>query len=318
MRKIGEKEIRDILVGATFMGAGGGGSREQGIELLEKLKKELGTVEVDLVSPEEMRPLEYAVMVAGIGAPKVLKERGFGPEAKYAFEAFRKVFSMSGRKVSYLMAGELGGFNTMVPIYVAALEGLPFVDGDGNGRAVPELSTGLYPTYDIPPNPLVLANSKGTWVVAYLSDPLDHEEAEKVARGICVSWDMVAAFCTWPVTGKEILECLAPGSVSRCEKVGKAFREVKESGGGLEELSKKLKELGSEEIFVGEISKIEVKTEGGFDFGVTYVKGTGKYEGSEMAIFFKNENILAKVNGKVKAVVPDLISIVDIESLIFL
>ncbi len=314
-RKLGEEEIKDVLVGATFMGSGGGGSGEQGLELLESLKKELGEVEIELISPEEMDPNGYAVMVAGIGAPKALKERGFGPEAKYAFETFQKVFSLSGREVNYLMAGELGGFNTMVPMYVSALEGVPFVDGDGNGRAVPELSTGLYPAYEIPPNPLVLANSKGTSVVAYLSDPLDHVEAEKVARGICVAWDMVAAFCTWPVNRDQILNCLAPHSVSRCEKVGKAFREVKESGGGIEELSKKLSELGSKEIFVGKISKIEVKTEGGFDFGVTYIEGLGKYEGSEMAIFFKNENIFAKVNGKLEAVVPDLISIVDVDTL---
>ena len=51
------------------------------------------------------------------------------------------------------MAGELGGFNTIVPMYVAAIKGTPFVDGDGNGRAVPELSTGLYPSHNIPPHP---------------------------------------------------------------------------------------------------------------------------------------------------------------------
>ncbi len=115
-RKLGEEEIKDVLVGATFMGSGGGGSGEQGLELLESLKKELGEVEIELISPEEMDPNGYAVMVAGIGAPKALKERGFGPEAKYAFETFQKVFSLSGREVKYLMAGELGGFNTMVPM----------------------------------------------------------------------------------------------------------------------------------------------------------------------------------------------------------
>ena len=35
-----ERDIKNIIVGATFLGSGGGGSPEHGLELLDSLKKE--------------------------------------------------------------------------------------------------------------------------------------------------------------------------------------------------------------------------------------------------------------------------------------
>lgn len=314
MRRLTKENIENILVGATFLGAGGGGSAKQGFELLEHLEKEIGSIEVTLVDPEEMKDSEYAVMVAGIGAPRAFKEKGFGPEAVYAFDLIQKVAFLGGKSISYLMAGELGGFNTMVPMYVAAIKGLPFVDGDGNGRAVPELSTGLYPTYNIPPHPLVLANSKGDSVVAYLNDPFDHVAAETIARQLAVGWGMIAAFATWIVNKHQILNNLAPRTISKCEEIGKIFRKVKESK-DIEALSKELAKINSKELFRGTITKLEFKTEGGFDFGTTVIKGEGKYKGKTMTIDFKNENMLAKIDEEIVVMVPDLISIVDIENM---
>jgi len=315
MKTLTEENIKDMIVGATFLGAGGGGSAKQGYELLEKLKKELGTVEVKLIDPEEMEESEYAVMVAGIGAPRAFKEKGFGAEAIHAFELIQKVSFLGGKQISYLMAGELGGFNTIVPMYVAAIKGIPFVDGDGNGRAVPELSTGLYPAYNIPPHPLVLANSKGDSVVAYLNDPMDHKAAETIARQLAVGWGMLAAFATWIVNKHQILNCLAPRTITKSEEIGKAFRKVKEKDKEIETLSKELAKINSKELFVGTITKLEFKTEGGFDFGTTTITGEGKYAGRTMTIDFKNENIIARINGEIVAIVPDLISLVDIDKM---
>ena len=315
VRTLKKENIEDIIVGATFLGAGGGGSAKQGHELLERLEKELGSVEIKLIDPDEMKDSEYAVMVAGIGAPRAFKEKGFGPEAIYAFELIQKVSFLGGKPINYLMAGELGGFNTIVPMYVAALKGIPFMDADGNGRAVPELNTGLYPAYNIPPHPLVLANSEGDSVVAYLSDPMDHKAAETIARQLAVGWGMLAAFSTWIVSKYQILNNLAPRTITKSEEIGKIFRELKEKGGGVETLSKKLADIGSKELFVRTITKLEFKTEGGFDFGTTRVTGEGKYEGKTMTIDFKNENIIARVDGEIIAMVPDLISLVDIEKM---
>lgn len=155
-RLLGRKELEDIAWGATLLGAGGGGSPKEGLKLIEEMENE-----VEIYAPEELPQKAYAVMVAGIDAPRVFAERGFGPEAVSAFEAIKKVASIGGVYISYLMPGELGGFNTIVPLYTASKANVPFVDADGNGRAVPELSTGLYPIYKIPTSPLVVTNKEG-------------------------------------------------------------------------------------------------------------------------------------------------------------
>ncbi len=297
-------DVESIILGATFFGAGGGGSAEQGFELLNKIKE----VKVELVHPEEMKPHECAVMVAGIGAPRAFREKGFGPEALKAFELIQRTSYLGGRPIGYLMAGELGGFNTMVPIYVAALKKIPFVDADGNGRAVPELNTTLYSIYRIPPYPLVLSNSEGDSVIAYLADPDNTEAAEAIARECSVLWGMLAAFSTWIVTREQILSYLAPGTITDCLEAGNAFKEAED----LEDLNSRIL---AKEMFIGKISRLETKTEGGFDFGKTVLEGESGYEGSIMEIYFKNENMLAKIDGKVVATVPDLICMVDADEI---
>jgi len=74
--------------------------------------------------------------------------------------------------------------------------------------------------------------------------------------------------------------------------------------------------VGVKELFLGTISNIELKSEGGFDFGVTTIEGTAAYAGQSVAISFKNENILIRDGtGKVIGTVPDLIMLVNLDPL---
>lgn len=305
---IGEQELADIIIGAAFLAGGGGGAPSQGLKLLDELKS-LNKAKVTLLDPEEMADDAWAVMVAIIGAPRAMLEAKSFPEAVTAFKAMQAEAARDGKKITYLMAGELGGGNTMVPLYVAALEGVPFVDADGNGRAVPELATGLYPAGGIPESPMTMAARNGDTVIIHLKNELDHESAESIARHICMAYGQVAAFSTWVVNREMIVDKLVPGSVSRCMTVGRAFREAT----GLDGLSKALEEdIGAKRLFAGKISRIELKTEGGFDFGTTHLAGTGEWAGQSMSIDFKNENMLLRDQaGRVVATVPDLITLVE-------
>jgi len=311
-RIIGEQELKDIITGATFLGAGGGGSPEHGLILLDELIS-LNKAEVTLISHQEMADDEWAVMVAEIGAPRAFAGAESFPETVIAFTLLQDVAAQSGRSIKYLMAGELGGFNTMVPLYVAALRGVPFVDADGNGRAVPELTTDLYAVGGIAHSPITMASDTGDSVVAYLGDPMDHRAAENIARHISMAYGQKAAFCTCVVNQEMIVDRLVPGSMTLCTAVGKAFREA----GGVEELPKALDDaVGVKELFVGNITDIELKTEGGFDFGITHIDGAEAYAGKSTSIGFKNENMILKDgSGKVLGTVPDLISLVNLDTL---
>lgn len=309
---VGKQELHDITIGAAFMGSGGGGSPKDGMKLLDELRS-LGKAEVTLIDHQDMAEDEWAVMVAEIGAPKAFSQAESFPETVIAFTLMQDVSAQSGKDIKYLMAGELGGFNTMVPLYVSALKNIPFVDADGNGRAVPEFGADLYAVGDVPHSPITMASNNGDSMVVYLNDPLDHRSAENVARHISMAYGQLAAFCTYVVNREVIVDKLVPGSMTLCMAVGEAFREAE----GTEELSKALDdEVGAKELFVGNISRVELKSEGGFDFGITYIDGAEAYAGKSVTIDYKNENMLLRDQfGTAVATVPDLITLVDLKAL---
>ena len=150
---LGAGDVRDILTGAAFFGGGGGGSLGDGLRLLDELERK-GKVEIELLDLAEMAEDECAVMVAEIGAPKAFKLRSSFPETVTAVGVMRDALQRGGRRLRYLMSGELGGMNTAVPLCAAASLGIPVIDADGTGRAVPELRVCLYPMSDIPLAPI--------------------------------------------------------------------------------------------------------------------------------------------------------------------
>jgi DUF917 family protein len=311
-RTVGERELRDIITGAAFMGAGGGGSPKDGLKLLEELVS-LERSRVTVISPEEMGQDELAVMVAEIGAPRVFSEVDSFPETVTAFTVMQEAAAGAGKSIKYLMAGELGGFNTMVPLYVAALKGVPFVDADGNGRAVPEMGADLYAAAEVPHSPITMASSSGDSVIINLSDPHDHRSAENIARHVCLAYGQLAAFCTFVVNRDTIVERLAPRTMTLCTTIGEAFR----GASGFAELAENLGQaVGARELFAGTISEVELRSEGGFDLGFTHIDGTGAYTGRAVSIGFKNENMLMRDDsGEVVATVPDVMTLVDMEAL---
>jgi len=305
-RLLGKKELEDIVWGSAILGAGGGGSPHDGLNLVKQIRNEVVVFDIEDL-PENAK----AVVVAGIGAPKVMLEKGFGPEAVFAYEAIKNMAAVGGVNLAYLMPGEIGALNSITPLYVAAQKGVPVVDADGNGRAVPELSTGLYPIYKIPTSPLVVANKAGDVVIAYLNDPLDTTAAETIARTAAISFGMLAAFATWIVDMATIKKYLVPNSVSKSEEIGRVIRKAKASG--MDVVGEVTRITGGREIFRGKIKKIETKTVGGFDFGRTTIEGGDAYEGNVLNIDSKNENMIAWKDNEPLAMVPDLIAMMELE-----
>ena len=311
LRALSIQDLKDIVIGATLLGSGGGGSPENGLQLVNEIAKV--TNYIPLASPDEVGDNDYIAMIAGMGAPKALKEKGFGPEAIYAFEGLEKIYSMVGVKFRYIMPGETGGFNTITPIYVAACKKLIVVDADGTGgRAVPELGTTLYYLYGIPTSPFVLANKKGDLVIGWLADPMDAFMAEEIARHITVAFGMLSGLGTWVVSGWQVKNYLEPNVIAKSLEIGKGIRTAKEQG--KDPVKAVVDVVKGYELFRGVVKKVEIKTVAGFDFGRTTLEGIDEYKGKEFFIDFKNENMIAwKAPGEPIAMVPDLICLMTIE-----
>jgi len=315
MKKLSIQDLRDVVVGATFLGSGGGGSPESGmiiVDLIAKVKRE-----VRLVGPREVADNQYVAMIAGMGSPAAFKERKFSPEGYtdvlYAFDQLQRLYDWAGSRFKHIMPCETGGGNTVTPIYVAAVKDLDVVDADGTGgRSVPELGTTLYYLYGIPTSPIVLADKNGNIVVGWTKNPLDARMAEEIGRHVTVAFGMSAGLGTWVATGHQVKTCLESGVIWKSREIGRALREAKEQK--KDPVAETLKITNGYELIRGEITNIETKTVEGFDFGKTAIEGIDAYQGKKLIIDFKNENMVAwRAADEPVAMVPDSICLMSLD-----
>lgn len=306
-RILGKQDIMEVLYGVTLLAGGGGGPLKTALDVLESMSEE--ETKLSLYQVEELNADDYAVMVACLGSPIKMTVEGFGISECYAVEGFIKELKKEGKALKYIYSGEYGGTNTFVPMFAAIKLGMPFVDLDGEGRAVPELNTGLQPIYGIPTSPMVLANNAGDVMVVYTKDPMDDKAAEIIARQMCIAYDMKIAFSTW-VINKEQMVNLVPGAITKAQEVGKIILDSKLKK---EDIAEKLfKSVGLKELFSGTVTNVDLLAEGGFDYGLTTFKSQN---GKEYFIDFKNENLVARdEDGNILMVVPEIISMINVET----
>lgn len=304
-RILNEEQLIDVIWGATLMGGGGGGAMVGGTDLLNTYKKlhPEKPVELTLIESGEMAPDAYAAVTAGMGAPTVLKSVDF---SQYAVNAFNTLKEMAAemdppRKLEYCIPVELGGFNTFCPMLISLLEGIPFVDCDGAGRAVPALDTLLLHVNGLDTSPLAMADDKDNKVMIKLKDPKDAPMGEEIGRWICTAFGQIAGLSGWMVTKSEIEGSLPCGTVTLCEKIGHELRKCAATGG---DVFGNLAAAGVDCKFLakGKVAKCENLQQKGFDYGKVYVSA----DDGEWIIYFQNENLLITHDGKPVMTVPDI------------
>ena len=304
------ERLQALIYGATFFGAGGGGSISGGLALLNELGE---SVKVEMLEVGEMPSGTWSTMVAGLGSPIAMKDLNFGPLAVSAVEGMISIAkSLQKREVSCICSGEQGGFNTMVPIYTAAKLGLPILDLDANGRAVPELNTGLNPVYDIPLPPLILSNQAGDITVGLPKNAQDNAACETLARTVSTAYGGVG-FSAWLMNQSMHRTVSVLGQLSLSIEVGRIFLKKPVDS---RDLIDRLRSVGvAPKVFTeGEITNIDVKVEDGFDYGKTEITEIGGKH--VFQVDFKNENmIIWGPQKEALLVVPELIILVNLETM---
>src|SRR5699024_7119341 len=126
MRKIGKQEIEDIAVGAALLGGGGGGDPYIGKLMALQAIEEYG--EITLLNANEIPEDALVVSSAMMGAPTVLFEKT--PGGNEAAAAFKELEKYMDQEIYATFPIEAGGLNSMLPLALAAREGIPVVDAD--------------------------------------------------------------------------------------------------------------------------------------------------------------------------------------------
>jgi DUF917 family protein len=301
-------EILDALeIGAGILGTGGGGNPYLGkIEALQQLKADRI---IQVVSLDEIGDDAFVTTVGGMGSPTVGIERvGRGDECVRAMRALERHL---GRRFTHVIPGEIGGSNSMRPMIVAAQTGLPVIDGDGMGRAFPELQMDTFSIYGVAPTPGTLADPRGHEVIFdKIADPVT---LERYARAVTIQMGGAAGYAFPPMTAEQVRRTAIPGTVTLAIEIGRAVLAARAAL--TNPVDAALSVAGGQRLFHGKIVDVERRLLGGFARGVLQLEGTGVDSGRSLRIDFQNENLIARTDaGEILAVVPDLICLVDEDS----
>jgi DUF917 family protein len=300
MRLLAEQALHDVAVGAAILGTGGGGNPYIGRLLAEQAIRRYGPVEV--VGVDEVPDDALAAFSAMMGAPTVMIEKiPRGDELERAFHALQERL---GRPLSHVVPAEVGGINSMLPIAAAATLRLPLVDGDGMGRAFPEIQMCTPTVYSISATPMALADEKGNTAVI---DTVENHWTERLSRSITVDFGCTALIALYPLTGAQVRESLIPATLSLAERLGQIVRR----GGGIEGV---LAEVRGVRLFDGKVADVERRTVGGFARGQARLEGLDADAGSTLTLRFQNEHLIAVRDNEVVATVPDLIIVLDADT----
>jgi hypothetical protein len=305
MKTLTYDDLKDIARGAAILGTGGGGDPYIGTLTAIRALEQYGPPKV--TSIEELSDHELIVLPFLIGSPTTLLEKfPTGPEM---IRAYRGLECALGRSPAALMAAEIGGVNSLIPLALGSMLDLPVVDGDAMGRAYPEVQLVTLTLFGINASPFALADERGNHVVL---NTVDNFWAERIGRAIVIEFGAICAGADFPITVAQAKEAAVIGTLSYAQRIGRAIGEAQEHKRA--PLSAIIESTGGSTLFRGKISDVERRVERGWTLGSVRLDGIDEDVGAQMIIHFQNENLVALKDGVVRASVPDLITILDVES----
>jgi DUF917 family protein len=305
MQLIYPENLEDLAVGAAVLGTGGGGDPYIGKLMAIQAIEQYGPVR--LIDVAELDDDALVVPSAMMGAPTVMVEKV--PSGEEIIRAFESLQEYLGRKIDATVSIEAGGLNSTTPFSVAAQLGIPLVDADGMGRAFPEIQMVTCTLHGISATPMSLADEKGNSAII---NTIDNNWTETLARSITVDMGASAMIALYAMTGKQVKEAMVPGTLSLAETIGQTIREARARHD--DPVKAVLNLTDGYEVFRGKIADVQRRTVKGFARGEATFQGVEAYESSQMVLQFQNEHLVAIQDGEIVVSVPDLITVLDIET----
>jgi DUF917 family protein len=300
--EIREQDLGPISVGAAILGSGGGGNPHIGrLRARESLR---ASKRIHVITPSELADDDHVVVCGAMGSPVISYEKLPGGDEEIA--ALRELEAFTGHKVDAVAPFEMGGGNSMAAMIVAAEAGVPLVDGDGMGRAFPELQMTTYVIYGAPPCPSAIADERGNRVI--FSSVPDARWLERLARSVTVGMGGHAGVATNPMSGQFCRNVIIPGTLTLARDIGLAVEEAVSSKSdpflGVLSVTQGLHYLR------GKVIDVERRNTSGFARGSVTLEGTGAFSGRSVRIDFQNENLVLWEGEEARATVPDLITLI--------
>jgi DUF917 family protein len=306
---LSEQELTDMMVGASILCTRGGNTES----MIQRVTAALRAGQTFTMIALEDVPDEWLGFTAfGIGGggawdnvPKRLEEQGFKPDPNPPTAA-DVLGDYLGKKFNATFEAETGGA-TLGALMLASKMGIPIIDACPSGRCLPEVQMSPFFLEGITRAPLAGTTRYGD--VILLPKVYDDFRVEDITRGIAVASGGSISVAANALPGKTLKAHLIPGFLSKAIGLGRAAREA--VAAGRDPVDAVVTAGGGYLLFRGVVTKSETKGERGFGWTEAYLRGAGRFAGSEYKIYNKNENMVAWRDGKLDAAAPDLIASID-------
>jgi DUF917 family protein len=312
------QDCEDFVRGCLFMGTGGGGGVEWGMGMLKDALDDgiaLEWVDVDDIPDDVWTVTPYGMGSIAPVSQETLDEikrvglvDNFGDRSME--EAVKELENYLDKPIRCIVAAELGAGNTPAPLVTGARLGIPVVDGDYAGRAIPDEMQGTPYLYGKHSWPFASVDQWGNvTIVKYTVNP---HMLERIGKMLAVAAYGLTTIAATPLPANEMKEILVRDTLTKSLTIGRAMRQAREQGE--DPIDAALAVTGGRRLFEGSVSGKEWEDRGGYMFGTTHIQGTGDYKGQTLDVWFKNENHVSWLNGEPWVCSPDLLTLAYKES----
>jgi DUF917 family protein len=168
--------------------------------------------------------------------------------------------------------------------------------------------------YGVPGSPLVVSDAAGH--TALIDTASDNVQMESFARAVTIRMGGASYIAEYSMSGADVKRTAIPGTLSLARDLGRAVRFAREEHTDpFEALVDAVRNSiygYARPLLSGKIVDVQRGVVEGFTAGRVVIEPFE--DGEPMVIDFRNENIVARSGGRTVAMVPDLITILDLET----
>lgn len=200
MHAFGLVDFQYVAAGAAVLGGGGGGSYCDAVKVIDELANSgwQGAVPV-----RDYDGATNCCVLALMGSPDAADSLTLASIKYSVLNVIDGFEAATGEALGCVVPGEIGPINSIVPLIAAAISNRPLwvVNGDGAGRAVPELPQTTYGgNPSLTAGPCVLSNDAETREArqSAVLNAATAAKIEKLAGGIVAAFGSYAGIALWP------------------------------------------------------------------------------------------------------------------------
>ena len=161
----------------------------------------------------------------------------------------------------------------------------------------------------VAPSPVVMTDSLDRKIIIEGVDT--PQSLERIGRAICVQLGGRAMVADRPISVRRLREVAIPDTLTFAHRIGDAVLEAQRRG--TDPIGAVCAVAGSVVLFSGKITDVDRRFERGYNVGRLRMVGSESWQGAAATIDLQNEFLIFRIDDQVRAIVPDLITMVDSE-----